>query len=113
LEPANRFIRFATGSSDTYDAAYARPEKFVEETPVTGRATATTSDEPGLSMVDIGKSRAPLLIALAEDAKTIRAALGDNYRLSIGGLDQPVRWRVTGPLDLAIYFPYSSAAAQQ
>ncbi len=48
---------------------------------------------------------------LASDNGAVRAVFGDQYRVTIAGLEEPVRWRVIGPLDLAIYFPYSSSIA--
>jgi len=35
---------------------------------------------------------------------------GDSYDVHIGGLEEQVRWRVSGPLELTLYFPYTSAA---
>lgn len=99
------------GGADSYDAAYERLEAFAKGAAVTGRATVTESGEPGLSIVDIGQYRAPLLTMIASDNKAVRSVFGDDYRVSISGLEEPVRWRVTGPLDLAIYFPYKSVIA--
>jgi hypothetical protein len=100
-------------SADTFDTAYARIERFVDETPETGRAAASESDEPGLSVVDLGKYRAQLLQMIAADNNAVRSVFGDGYRVSISGLEKPVRWRVTGPLELALYFPYAMAASPQ
>ena len=96
---------------DTFDIAHARLAAFIKGAAVTGRATVTESDEPGLSIVDIGQYRAPLLALIAADNKAVRSVFGEDYQVSISGLEEPVRWRVTGPLDLAIYFPYRSAVA--
>lgn len=98
-------------ANDTYDAAYGRLEAFIKGAAVTGRATVSEGDDPGLSIVDISQYRAPLLKMLASDNDAVRAVFGDQYRVTISGLEEPVRWRVTGPLDLAIYFPYTSSIA--
>lgn len=98
-------------ANDTYDVAYGRLEAFIKGAAVTGRATVTEGDDPGLSIVDISQYRAPLLKMLASDNEAVRAVFGDQYRVTIAGLEEPVRWRVTGPLDLAIYFPYESSIA--
>lgn len=52
--------------------------------------------------------REPLLRALAEDNASVREIFGDGYRVVISGLEQPVRWQMAGPMQLAIYFPYES-----
>ena len=100
-------------ANDSHDAAYGRLETFIKGASVTGRATVAESGDPGLSIVDIDQYRAPLLAKLASDNTAVRSIFGDQYRVSITGLEQPARWRVTGPLDLAIYFPYSSSIAPQ
>ncbi|OFX01755.1 MAG: hypothetical protein A3E78_03850 [Alphaproteobacteria bacterium RIFCSPHIGHO2_12_FULL_63_12] len=98
-------------AGDTFDAAHARLTAFIKGAVVNGRATVTENDDPGLSIVDIGQYRTALLTMLAADNKAVRSVFGDEYKVSISGLEQPVRWRVTGPLDLAIYFPYLSSTA--
>lgn len=105
-------IKTPISNSDDQLSAHTRLKDFVESTPKTGRALIDTS-ESGLSVVNIDQYRAPLLRALAEDNKTVQEIFGDAYRVEISGLEQPVRWRVTGPLDLAIYFPYKSAISPQ
>ncbi|HXI86369.1 MAG TPA: hypothetical protein VNH64_02840 [Parvularculaceae bacterium] len=99
-------------SKDTFDGAQSRIAAFVKTVPVTGRATITADQDPGLSIVNLDQYRAPLLKMLAADDVAIQSIFGNSYRLSISGLENPVRWRVTGPLDLAIYFPYKSAVSQ-
>lgn len=104
-------VKTPIAASDTIDTAKARIEAFTKSVPETGRAQLIDDDDPGLSIVNIGQYRAPLLKALAADNAAVRAIFGDDYRVSISGLEQPMRWRVTGPLELAIYFPYASSVA--
>lgn len=98
-------------TQDTFDTAKSRIDAFLKGVPVAGRALVTADDEPGLSIVDLGQYRAPLLNLLAEDNAAIKTVFGDDYVVSVSGLEQPVRWRVTGPLDLTLYFPYKSAVS--
>lgn len=98
---------------DTRDAAYGRLEEFIKGAQVAGRATVAESGDAGLSIVDIDQYRAQLLAKLAEDNASVRTIFGDQYRVSVSGFEKPVRWRVTGPLNLAIYFPYYSSIAPQ
>ena len=104
-------VKTPISESDSYDGAKARIEAFTGSVPETGRAQLIDDDEPGLSIVNIGQYRVPLLKALAADNAAVRSTFGEDYRVSISGLEQPVRWRVTGPLELAIYFPYASSVA--
>ncbi len=87
-----------------------RIEDFIESVPVTGRATLIDDGEAALSVTDISQYRVPLLKALAEDTELIQSTLGENYNVSISGLEQPLLWRVIGPLKLAIFFAYKSEA---
>lgn len=98
-------------AGDTFDAAKARIDSFLKGVPVAGRALIDGDDDPGLSIVDLDQYRQPLLALLAADNAAIETVFGDDYAVSVSGLEQPVRWRVSGPLDLTLYFPYKSAVS--
>ena len=83
----------------------------MDSVPETGRASVGSYDDPGFSVVNIAQYRAPLLARIAADVKLVKEALGDDYQVTITGLEEPIRWRVTGPMSLAIYFPYMSTAS--
>lgn len=108
---AELIIKTAIRPEDTLESAFGRLEKFAATATKTGRALVYADDEPGLSVVDLDRYRGPLLAAIAADAAALKTALGAEYSVSISGFEQPVRWRVVGPLELALYFPYSSSAA--
>lgn len=95
------------------EAIYARIENFLDAIPVTGRAVVNDTGEPNFSLVDLAQYREPLLRMLADDAKRLRAIFGAGYRMSVSGFEDPVRWRVTGPMELSIYFPYLSSISEQ
>lgn len=99
--------------ADSVDSAVKRIEGFIAGVPVTGRATVEGDGEPGLSIVGIEQYRAALLRQLAADNESVRKIFGDGYAVEISGLEKPLQWRVIGPLDLAIYFPYQSSASPQ
>ena len=52
-----------------------------------------------------------LLELLAEDTSRLKKTLGDDHHVSVCGFESPVRWRLTGLMELAIYFPYLSSIA--
>lgn len=91
------------------DVLYERIEAFMDSVKVTGRAEVTDSDGPNLSLVNIAQYRKPLLEAIAADNAQLRAIFGEGYDVSIDGLHEPIRWRVVGPLQVAVYFPYRSS----
>lgn len=91
------------------DSVYARIEAFIESIDVEGRAVVSDSGDPNFSLVDINQYREPLIELIAADSKKLQALFGAEYRMSIGGFEESVRWRVSGPMELAIYFPYYSS----
>lgn len=108
---ATIIVKTPIGANDTFDSAKARIVSFLKGVPVAGRALIDGDDDPGLSIVDIGQYRQPLLALLAADNEAVKSVFGEDYLISISGLEQPVRWRVSGPLDLTLYFPYKSAVS--
>ena len=91
------------------DEVYARVEDFVESVRVEGRAVVSDSGDINYSLVGIGQYREPLLELLAEDSARLTRIFGDDYHVSVSGFESPVRWRLTGPMELSIYFPYLSS----
>ncbi len=87
-----------------------RLDGFISSIPKTGRAVVKPYGSAGLSIVDIQQYRVPLLAKIAEDNATLKSLLGSGYGIEISGLEHLVRWRVTGPLQLTLYFPYESTA---
>lgn len=108
---ATIIVKTPIGASDTFDSAKARIDSFLKGVPVVGRALIDGDDDPGLSIVNIGQYRQPLLALLAADNQAVKSVFGEDYVVSLSGLEQPVRWRVSGPLDLTLYFPYKSAVS--
>ena len=96
-------------SDDSPDAVYERIESFIQSVDVSGRAVVNDYGETNYSLIGISQYREPLLKLIAEDVAKLRALFGEEYQVSIGGLEDPVRWRVSGPMQLAIYFPYNSS----
>lgn len=92
------------------EAVLERIEDFIDSIPVTGRATVTGNSDPGLSIVNISQYRTPLLTKLAKDNAHLKEIFGENFGISIAGLEQPLQWQLAGPMEIAIYFPYTSTA---
>lgn len=97
-------------SDDDPGAIVARLERFLESVPVTGRAIVSDDGDPNLSVVNPNQYRPLLIDKIAQDNAQIIDSLGPAYGIEVSGLEQPVRWQVTGPLELTLYFSYKSAA---
>ncbi|MEN7343154.1 MAG: hypothetical protein AAAFM81_09420 [Pseudomonadota bacterium] len=93
------------------DEIYERIEAFLDEVSVNGRAVVSDTGDTNFSLVKIAQYREPLLRKLADETALLRSIFGDEYHVSIGGFDETLRWRTTGPMTLAIYFPYSASIA--
>lgn len=91
---------------DTFDSATARIEAFAERTPKVGRTEILSNDDWQLTLVDPGQYRPEVARLIADDARRMAAVFGDGYGVEVQGLQLPVSWYQSGPLELAIYIPY-------
>ena len=96
-------------TDDDPEKIFERIEAFMDSVRVTGRAVVADSGDPNYSLVNISQYRETLLRMIAADNESLRAIFGQQYQVSILGLEEPMRWRVTGPMELSIYFPYMSS----
>lgn len=103
-------LKIAVREKDTFDAIRARTEKFVADTPLTGRVEAVIGDSQFLGVTDPKKHRETLVKAIAEDVKLMQSTFGGSatpVSVNLSGLEGRVQTRPVGPLDLEIYIPYS------
>ena len=95
---------------ETFDQVRARTEKFVKDTPLTGRVEAVIGDNQFLGVSEPKKHRETLIKAISEDVRLMQASFGGPsapVQVSLTGMEQRVQTRPVGPLDLEIYIPYS------
>jgi hypothetical protein len=95
---------------ETFDQVRTRAERFVKETPLTGRVEAIIGDSQFLGVAEPKKHRDALVKAIADDVKMMQASFGGPsapVRVSLSGMEQRASTRPVGPLDLEIYIPYS------
>ncbi|WP_143710933.1 hypothetical protein [Saccharophagus degradans] len=85
----------------------AKLTAFTESVPVEGRTELIAYDEPDVSVVNPHQYRSNIIELVAKDVNTTTSALGKDYRVIMQGLDQPVQWVRVGPVQLAMYIPYS------
>lgn len=95
---------------ETFDQIRARVDKFVKDTPLTGRVEAIIGDSQFLGVADPKKHRDTLIKAISEDVQLMQASFGGAnapVQVSLTGMEQRAQTRPVGPLDLEIYIPYS------
>lgn len=95
---------------ETFDQVRTRAEKFVKDTPLTGRVEAIIGDSQFLGVAEPKKHRDALVKAIADDVKGMQAAFGGPngpVQVSLTGMEARASTRPVGPLDLEIYIPYS------
>lgn len=95
--------------NESFDAIRARAEKFVNDTPLTGRVEAVIGDNQFLGISEPKKHRDALVKAIAEDVKAMQGAFAGSPPVSVNltGMEARTLTRPVGPLDLEIYIPYS------
>jgi hypothetical protein len=95
--------------ADTFAAIRARTEKFVADTPLSGRVEGVIGDSQFLGLSEPRKQRDALVKAIADDARMMQGSFSGSaspVTVSITGMEQRVQTRPAGPLDLEVYIPY-------
>jgi hypothetical protein len=104
---ADLLIKTRVGPNDSFDAASARVRDFVRRTQKVGRTEIVLSNDYDLTLVDPNQYRPQIMKAIAQDARTATTALGEGYGVRLEGLENRVTWYQYGPLQLALFIPYT------
>ncbi len=125
LTKANYQIELSNGSRPDTSEAYFRAKtavpsnaeegealvlelkRFISGLDMVGRTLAYTDGDVELSIVNPNQYRSEAIKMFAEDVRMVTSALGEDYRVIVNGIDQPVEWVRAGSLSLAIYIPYN------
>jgi hypothetical protein len=99
-------VKTAVTPTDTFDGATSRIKAFVEKTPKDGRTEILLNSSWDLTLIDPNQYRPQIAGLVADDAKRMAALFGEGYGVEVEGLQLPVSWYQSGPLDLALYLPY-------
>jgi hypothetical protein len=105
-EQVTLLIKTRIGPTDTLDGASKRIEDFVKKTPKSGRTEIVTSDEVNLSIIQPEQYRGEVIALIAKDSLKAAGAFGGDYGVTAQGLQLPISWYQSGPLELALYIPY-------
>ena len=106
----NLVLKVAVKPNETFDTIRARTEKFVADTPLTGRVESVIGDSQFLGVSEPKKHREALIKAIADDVKLMQSTFGGSatpVSVNLTGIESRVQTRPVGPLDLEIYIPYS------
>jgi hypothetical protein len=102
-------LKVTVRPNDTFETIRTRTERFVAETPLTGRVEAIIGDSQFLGLSEPKKHRDALVKAIAEDVRLMQSSLSGSSPVSVNlaGMESRTLTRPVGPLDLEIYIPYS------
>ncbi|MCC6920393.1 MAG: hypothetical protein IT548_14440 [Alphaproteobacteria bacterium] len=111
---ASIVVKTAIRPEDTFDSATGRIKSFVDATEKVGRSEVLVSGSFNLSIVGPEKSRPELLRLIADDARATAATFGQNYEVTLDGLQNQIQWYQSGQLELSLflYYKMSVKAAQ-
>lgn len=96
-------VRVAPGIDLT--SARARVDRFFAAVKPVGRSTIRVSFGPTLSMIRPDQYRGAIIDLIAADAAAAAAKFGPTYGVDVAGLDRPVEWTRSGPLEVFLYLP--------
>lgn len=103
-------LKVMVRQNDTFDTIRARAEKFVADTPLTGRVESVIGDSQFLGVSEPKKHRETLIKAIADDVRLMQTTFGSSatpVAVNLTGIESRALTRPVGPLDLEIYIPYS------
>jgi hypothetical protein len=103
---ATLIVKTAVAPTDSFDAATGRIKAFVARTPKVGRTEVLIEGDWELTLVGPSQYRPAVAKLVADDARQMAAVFGEDYGVEVQGLQLPVSWYQSGPLDLALYIPY-------
>lgn len=100
-------IKTTIASSDNFNSATARVRDFIAKTEKVGRTEILREERWDLTIIGPEQYRDGLISQIVAQSKKTAELFGPGYAVSIDGLEHTVSWYQKGPLDLALYIPYS------
>ncbi|MDB5431879.1 MAG: hypothetical protein JWP35_2995 [Caulobacter sp.] len=91
---------------DSFDSATGRITGFIKKTPKTGRTEILGASSWDLTLINPQQYRPTVIGLIAADANKAAGEFGPEYGVSVDGLQQPLSWYQSAPLELALYIPY-------
>ena len=100
-------IRTELTKDDTFDGATQRIKDFIARTPKIGRTEILNEQPFNLGIAKAERYRPELIRKIADESKQTALLFGASYDLRIEGMQRTMQWYQSGPLDLALYIPYT------
>jgi len=100
-------IKTTITSNDNFNSATARVRDFIAKTEKVGRTEILREERWDLTIIGPEQYRDGLISQIVAQSKKTAELFGPGYAVSIDGLEHTVSWYQKGPLDLALYIPYS------
>ena len=104
---ATVIIKTKLSANDTLNTAIARVTLFIASTPMSGRTEIVRIGEWDLTIVGPEQYRDAIIGLIVSDAKHTADMFGPANGVAVEGLEHRVSWYQKGPLDLALYIPYT------
>ena len=99
-------VKTRVAPTDTFDAATGRIKAFAEKTAKAGRTEILPTQDWNLTLIGPQRYRGEVLNLVADDARKVAGTFGGDYAVTAEGLQLPLSWYQSGPLELALYVPY-------
>jgi hypothetical protein len=106
---ASLIVKTPIRADDTLDSASSRIEQFIARVEKSGRSLVSINGGWQLSIINPEQYRPSILEAIAADARRTSAMFGEGYAVEVGGMANTLTWVQSGPLDLALFVPYTMA----
>lgn len=105
------YLKTPVRDEDDFDDADNRIAAFVDGLSATGRAEINPSASYSLTLTGgADQYRDDVVRAIASDVRFLRSTFGNDYTITLNtNLHERVRLTQSGPLELSIYLPYSTA----
>ncbi len=100
-------VKTAISKDDTYENATARIKAFIKATPLAGRTEILGAASWDLTIVGPEQYRTTLIKKIAQDSNDTVTAFGGGYGISVQGLQRPIEWYQSAPLDLSLFIRYT------
>jgi hypothetical protein len=90
-------------------SAQQRIDKFVKSVPATGRSLIEQSGSLTLTIFNPDQYRDEILKRVADAARHHAGFFGEEYGVSVSGLDKDISWAQVSNTEVFLYIPYSFA----
>jgi hypothetical protein len=99
-------LKTPVSDRDTFESATERLKRLIEGAEKVGRTEIGRATGWDLTLVGPEQNRDALIKRIVEDSRHTAGLLGAPNGISIEGLQRPIEWYRSGPLELALYIPY-------